>query len=174
MDLFCLRDINDKNSDLQAIDRVVSLDGCIRCNWEDCNMWKNVHFNDAVNSPLWKGFWWKCPVCDNYNAGEFPGYDVCPRCGWEDDHYQREEPDNWGGANDLSLNESRLEYRLQHNENTKEKAIAAFQEHRKINGAIYKKYQGIDYRVDGDKITAELKSEHERYVEELEALQEYN
>ncbi|CAF2067587.1 unnamed protein product [Rotaria magnacalcarata] len=52
----------------------------------------------------------KCPVCDNYsfNSGDFPGsYLICEICGWEDDSVQYNNPDYKGGANELSLNEAK-------------------------------------------------------------------
>lgn len=40
-----------------------------------------------------------------------PGtYQVCPVCGWEDDKTQYKNPDLEGGANALSLNQTRERY----------------------------------------------------------------
>lgn len=35
---------------------------------------------------------------------------VCPVCQWKDDPIQQENPDFYGGANELSLNETRRRY----------------------------------------------------------------
>jgi hypothetical protein len=35
------------------------------------------------------------------------GHDICPVCGWQDDHAQNDEPDLDGGANFISLNEAK-------------------------------------------------------------------
>lgn len=43
-----------------------------------------------------------CPVCGEYRF-ECIG-DICPVCGWENDIYQIDNPDD-GGANEMSLNE---------------------------------------------------------------------
>ena len=53
----------------------------------------------------------KCPCCGYYTLPGAGAYDVCPVCFWEDDPVQEEEPDLAGGANDLSLNESRENYK---------------------------------------------------------------
>lgn len=44
-----------------------------------------------------------CPVCGEYVI-HFD-YDICPICGWELDPVQMDDPDFWGGANNLSLND---------------------------------------------------------------------
>lgn len=49
-----------------------------------------------------------CPVCGLEDAFDEPGgYDICKRCGWEDDPVQTANPDLSGGANKESLNEAR-------------------------------------------------------------------
>lgn len=49
-----------------------------------------------------------CPVCGLEDAFDEPGgYDICERCGWEDDAVQSANPDLSGGANKESLNEAR-------------------------------------------------------------------
>lgn len=86
-----------------------------------CNICGNTNYVDGVANKCvacnWMqyagdthGFRWDCPVCDNKNMGDYPEYDVCPLCNWEDDHLQRDDPDYWGGANDLSLNDYRAEW----------------------------------------------------------------
>ena len=51
-----------------------------------------------------------CPCCGQYAFEEKGAYEICPVCGWEDDPYQRRNPDFAGGANTLSLNEARRYY----------------------------------------------------------------
>lgn len=48
-----------------------------------------------------------CPVCGQHYFTEEDSFEICPICGWEDDGIQRDDPDYWGGANDMSLNEYR-------------------------------------------------------------------
>lgn len=55
-------------------------------------------------------FDWICPVCGKSNQGETPTHDVCLTCEWEDDPLQRKDPNYWGGANDLSLNDYKTEW----------------------------------------------------------------
>lgn len=50
---------------------------------------------------------YKCPCCGIYTLSEERCYEICLNCSWEDDPVQFEDPDFKGGANILSLNESR-------------------------------------------------------------------
>jgi len=52
-----------------------------------------------------------CPCCEAMSLSEIDNYEICPICNWEDDSLQRNEPDRDGGANWLSLNRSRENYR---------------------------------------------------------------
>lgn len=52
-----------------------------------------------------------CQVCDAAVPGEVGRYDICPRCGWEDDPAQRADPGYAGGANTMSLADARAEWR---------------------------------------------------------------
>ena len=54
----------------------------------------------------------RCPCCGYYTLPDKGEYDICPVCFWEDDPVQEEDPDYEGGANELSLNECRENYRL--------------------------------------------------------------
>lgn len=48
-----------------------------------------------------------CPCCGFLVFDEAPGsYDICPLCGWEDDHVQLAHPAMRGGANGESLYEA--------------------------------------------------------------------
>ena len=52
----------------------------------------------------------ECPVCREYTFHGDGNYEVCPVCGWEDDSYQREFPDELG-CNGYTLNEYRKRYK---------------------------------------------------------------
>lgn len=53
----------------------------------------------------------KCPVCGkSVFWGRSTTYDICVICGWEDDRYMEDEPDDYSGANEMSLNEYRAAY----------------------------------------------------------------
>ena len=55
-----------------------------------------------------------CPCCEEHEHTTPIGWhSICPICGWEDDNLQRVKPDYKGGANDNSLNESRVIYKSQ-------------------------------------------------------------
>jgi hypothetical protein len=49
----------------------------------------------------------ECPCCGAPVLHERGAYEICPRCGWEDDPVQFADPDFKGGANKLSLSEAR-------------------------------------------------------------------
>ena len=52
-----------------------------------------------------------CPCC-GAKVFEYIGeYEICDVCDWEDDPLQRDDPDDDLGANTLSLNQYRDEYR---------------------------------------------------------------
>ena len=48
-----------------------------------------------------------CPVCGKHHFEEDDNFEICPVCGWEDDGMQRDNPDYTGGANTISLNQTR-------------------------------------------------------------------
>lgn len=55
---------------------------------------------------------YKCPCCGYYTLEDEPGhFDICPVCYWEDDNIQADDPDYWGGANYMSLNDARKNYK---------------------------------------------------------------
>lgn len=51
-----------------------------------------------------------CPVCGRTIFEEYDSYCICDICGWEDNAFQEEFPDEGGGPN-ASLNECRQRYR---------------------------------------------------------------
>lgn len=54
-----------------------------------------------------------CPCCGFYTLVEKPPgtYNICPVCYWEDDLLQFKEPSRRGGANGVSLEEARRNFR---------------------------------------------------------------
>ena len=52
-----------------------------------------------------------CPCCGHRTLSEKGAYEICPVCYWEDDPVQSRDPGFSGGANDLSLVESRENYK---------------------------------------------------------------
>ncbi|MCC8014659.1 MAG: hypothetical protein LIO87_05640 [Eubacterium sp.] len=52
----------------------------------------------------------KCPVCGKTEFESYNSYDICDVCGWEDDGFQEEYPDEPECANEYSLNEYRKKY----------------------------------------------------------------
>ena len=55
---------------------------------------------------------WNCPVCHTDNQGDFPDYNFCDTCDWQDDPTQRADPAYSGGANNISLNQFKKEWRV--------------------------------------------------------------
>ncbi|TET06844.1 hydrolase [Candidatus Dependentiae bacterium] len=55
---------------------------------------------------------YSCPCCGYFTLEDEPGhFDICAVCGWEDDSIQSFNPDVAGGANRMSLNEARANYK---------------------------------------------------------------
>lgn len=54
-----------------------------------------------------------CPCCGRKALDEKPPgtFDICPVCFWEDDDVQFDDPDYVGGANAVSLNVARENYK---------------------------------------------------------------
>ena len=54
-----------------------------------------------------------CPCCGYYTYEHVPdgSYDICHVCFWEDDPIQLEDPQCEGGANRVSLEQARLNYK---------------------------------------------------------------
>jgi hypothetical protein len=54
-----------------------------------------------------------CPCCGYLTLDEPPTgtYTICKVCFWEDDNVQFHDPDLPGGANEVSLNEARQNFR---------------------------------------------------------------
>lgn len=50
-----------------------------------------------------------CPCCGFLTFSEEPSgtFEICPVCYWEDDIVQLQDPEFTGGANEVSLNEAR-------------------------------------------------------------------
>ena len=54
--------------------------------------------------------YYPCPICGKW-VFERPGdYGICLVCGWENDPVQAKAPDFSGGANKMSLNETKKTY----------------------------------------------------------------
>jgi len=51
-----------------------------------------------------------CPVCGKYEFEHRDSYDICDECGWQDDAYQLDNPDEECCANELSLNQYKEKY----------------------------------------------------------------
>jgi hypothetical protein len=69
------------------------------------------HLSAEIESPrqAQDGFY-ACPCCNSHEFLEPGGWEICSVCGWEDDPVQEKFPDERGGANGLSLTESRANY----------------------------------------------------------------
>ncbi|MDR1013527.1 MAG: hypothetical protein LBL86_00885 [Coriobacteriales bacterium] len=55
-----------------------------------------------------------CPICGFKTLRVDEIHDICPVCMWEDDPIQVDDPDFWGGANSLSLNDYRAQWIAEH------------------------------------------------------------
>lgn len=48
-----------------------------------------------------------CPCCGQYLRNFTEDFGICEVCGWEEDCVQEDDPDYIGGANNMSLNQSK-------------------------------------------------------------------
>ncbi|MBO1111681.1 CPCC family cysteine-rich protein [Bordetella petrii] len=53
-----------------------------------------------------------CPCCESLVLSQYGEYEICPICNWEDDPVQSADHDYSGGANALSLNQARQEWKI--------------------------------------------------------------
>lgn len=53
---------------------------------------------------------YKCPICGKAEFSSENSFEICNHCGWQNDGIQNEDPNFWGGANDLSLKDYRKNY----------------------------------------------------------------
>jgi len=51
-----------------------------------------------------------CPICGKYKFKTDGSFDICVVCGWEDDSFQLQNPEETG-ANEFSLNEYKEKYK---------------------------------------------------------------
>ena len=57
---------------------------------------------------------YRCACCNQFTREEPQGswdYEICPVCFWEDDPVQNIHPDSYSGANKVSLNEAKQNYK---------------------------------------------------------------
>jgi hypothetical protein len=112
----------------------------------------------------------QCPVCGQHTFEWENDFDICPVCGWENDGVQGADPDYWDGANDLSVNDSKLIFYLSQDLKKKSALLELKKRHEDILAKIYLKYKKINYCIDGDKARNEFHIEHLRYMSEINEL----
>ena len=111
-----------------------------------------------------------CPVCERHVFEWENDFDICPFCGWENDGVQGGDHDYWGGANDLTVNQSKLFFSLSQDIKKKDKLLSLKKTHRDIQLKIHRKYDGINHLVYGRKVRDEFYDEHLRYISEINKL----
>ena len=52
----------------------------------------------------------KCPVCGEFDFEGENSFETCEICGWENDGYQEDFPDEEGFGNQMSLNQYKEAY----------------------------------------------------------------
>ena len=115
----------------------------------------------------------KCPVCGKFEFEEYGDFDICPVCNWENDNLQYDEHNYSGGANDLSVNEARIEYFVMNHPETTEQAAKAKELYENKLISIYGKYAGIDLTPEKEKAEQERKdfiSCRQEYINRLSDL----
>ena len=115
----------------------------------------------------------KCPVCGKYEFEEYDDYDICPVCNWENDGLQYSDHNYASGANDLSVNEARIEYFVMNHPKTAKQAATVKEDYENKVIAIYSKYSGIDRTAEEEKSEQERNdfiSCRQEYVDRLSEL----
>ncbi|UGU17895.1 hydrolase [Sinomicrobium kalidii] len=56
---------------------------------------------------------YQCRCCEHYTLDDKPDntFQICPVCFWEDDGVQFYDPEYEGGANEMSLNQARQNFK---------------------------------------------------------------
>ena len=54
---------------------------------------------------------YRCPVCGTLAFPYKDSFQGCTKCGWQDDQFQEENPDEDECANHMSLNQARAAYK---------------------------------------------------------------
>lgn len=114
-----------------------------------------------------------CPVCNKYFFDEEDNYDICPVCGWENDGIQYKDHNYAGGANNLSVNECRIEYFLMQYELTKVKAEKYKEIYIKECCYITDTYKGINYKThkkESESMRCEYAEARKSYMNKLNCL----
>lgn len=111
-----------------------------------------------------------CPVCELHNFASENDFDICPLCGWENDGVQMNDHDYWGGANELTVNESKVLYEISMRADQKNALKVITERHKSNQKALSKKYLHLDWNVDGEKASSDYRKEHDRYYGELLSL----
>lgn len=52
-----------------------------------------------------------CPVCGHKFKAEYFEFEICPRCGWEDDPMQVDYPDELGSNGDVTFRQAKENYK---------------------------------------------------------------
>ncbi|MFV0399327.1 MAG: CPCC family cysteine-rich protein [Oscillospiraceae bacterium] len=97
-------------------------------------------------------------------------FDICPVCKWENDGVQNRDHSFGGGANELSVEESRLFFEISKDNTKKDRLLEIKKIHKDIRAEIHEKYRNVNYRIDGDKVYDEFRREHLRYINEINQL----
>ena len=115
----------------------------------------------------------KCPVCGKFEFEEYGDFDICPVCNRENDNLKYDEHNYSGGANDLSVNEARIEYFLLNFSTTKKKAKELHDDYSKVLVSIIHRYGSYDRVSEQEKAEQEIqdyRNARKDYVDKLNEL----
>ena len=107
----------------------------------------------------------KCPVCGKYTFED--EFDICSVCGWENDNLQACDHNYAGGANDLSVNEARIEYFLLNNGKTSEEAARIRQNYKNKRQKTAQKYADMPWSEEQGE---EFEAVRQKYIDILNKL----
>lgn len=111
-----------------------------------------------------------CPVCGK--PVESHPYWTCTNCQWEGDDHQEEEANYPDGPNHISLNERRIVYFAEQQEEIRDLVKKLRAQYRRKRGSIYRKYDIHNYvskkgRIASAAQNAELVIAREELVEKV-------
>jgi len=76
---------------------------------ESRRLWRLNNIDNSKKEENFDGL--ICPCCEMYHFKNQDFYEFCPICHWQDDPVQRRAHDYIGGANKLSLNQYRIQWK---------------------------------------------------------------
>ena len=113
-----------------------------------------------------------CPVCEIHIFKEVGDYCICPICGWENDEVQTDDKDYSGGANDLSVNQSKKVYLLSKNPEKRQLVKELLMNYKEKKYQIYDEFREIDCTSsEGERCSEAINNNFSEFIRLLDELE---